>query len=170
MDLYSNYIKDHNSDMAHYGVMGMRWGIRKADQYDNIYYRSKYNKKKNKLKNDLKNKNISKGKYLAKRAGDAIDRYTTDGYKMLFRSLGRNIRGVGRLVTGKTWDRHNDQEFTGARQRAVDMVNDPELMKRLDKIVQMNVNTVIGADGPGYITGESINDILDREQLNYRRT
>lgn len=41
-DLYSNYIRESNGDIAHYGVLGMKWGVRKAEQYTNAIDASRY--------------------------------------------------------------------------------------------------------------------------------
>lgn len=50
MSLYSNYIRESNEDIAHYGVLGMKWGVRKAEQYMNMAEGVRYQALKKRLK------------------------------------------------------------------------------------------------------------------------
>lgn len=137
---------DYRNYLAHYGVPGMKWGVRKADAYDNIYYRAKYNKDKLNAFKDYKSGEITKSKFLRKRTGQIAKKYAITPIVKAARSIGRDYRGWYRLLTGKTYRKSNEQEFTPNARRAASVITDKNQRKRLDRMVDESLsnNTTIG--------------------------
>lgn len=161
---------DYRSYLAHYGVRGMKWGVRKANAYDSIYYRSKYNNKRVKAYKDLTSGKLTKGQYATKRAGQMVNRYVGDPFRELGRGFGRNVRGWYRLLSGGTFRRTNEKEYMPNRERAYTEIKDNKLKRTLDGMVQGSLaNNTAVAGSNGTITNihdiTDIADLLDRVQL-----
>ena len=62
-NLYTDYLSSSPSDIQHYGVLGMKWGIRKADEYSTSARKYKTKALKKELRLQKLNKNISKEQY-----------------------------------------------------------------------------------------------------------
>lgn len=177
-DIESYSGNDYRNYLEHYGIRGMRWGVRKADAYDAIYYRSRYNNKKVQAYKDLKDKKIGKAKFVSKRVGQVAGNQFIDPVKQAVRSLGRDTRGWYRLITGKTYRKSNEQEFRPAGDRAMSQIKSEKDKKALERMVQQSlsednvVNTPYGSvnAGPNY---EAIYDYLDsismKEIERYKR-
>ena len=60
----------HDNYLIHYGVLGMKWGVRKT-------YEPGFTGKMDKLADDLKNKRI-KNKYARQRGKELADKYSTE--------------------------------------------------------------------------------------------
>lgn len=158
---------DYRNYLAHYGVKGMHWGQRKADAYDTVYYRQRYNNKKIKNFKDLKKGDISKGKFVAKRAGNIAGHYMLDPWKIAGRDIGRSFRGWYRLLTGKTYRKTNEKEYINAQNRAMSQISDKKQQKKIKNMVQESLsnNTFnISSDGMAYNIPDysAIIDQLDR--------
>ena len=166
MNTFYDDQNDLENYLEHYGVKGMRWGHRKADVYDDLYYRAKYNNKKVKTYADLKRKKISRGKYAVKRLGQIAGRGILDPYKLGFRSVGRDIRGGYRLVTGKTFRKTNDHEYSANRNALFNEIKDKKTMAKINYLVNQTINdNSIDNEGNPIVNMDALYDVLDRAQL-----
>lgn len=162
---------DYRNYLAHYGVKGMHWGVRKADAYDHVYYRQKYNNKKIQAFKDRKSKKISGAKFVGKRIGNMAGHYLLDPWKIAGRDIGRNVRGWYRLLTGKTYRKTNEQEFTPAQNRAMSQISNKKDRDTIKKMVQESLsNTTISVSSNGAVYNlpdyNAIMDYLDNVTLS----
>ena len=163
MSTFYNSPNDYRNCLKHYGVRGMKWGVRKASAYDNIYYRQRYNNKKKQAFKDLKEGKISGSKFVAKRAGNIAGHYGLDPWKVTGRSIGRNVRGWYRLLTGATYRKSNDQEFNPAKERAMTQISDKGTQKVLNRMVQESLsnNFAVGGGNSAVTNIPDYNSIID---------
>lgn len=158
---------DYRNYLCHYGVKGMHWGVRKADAYDNVYYRARYNNKKVQSFKDMKEGKISKGKHIGNRVKGMAGHYALDPFKIAGRDIGRSVRGWYRILTGKTFRKNNSQEYNPARDRAMGQIKNNSDKKEIDKLVQESLsnNKVVYNPSNGTYTSyadyDAIIDYLD---------
>ena len=155
---------DYRDYLQHYGVQGMKWGVRKAGAYDAAYYRAKYNNKKVKAFKDLKEGNISKGKFVGKRAGQMAGHYMLDPWKQVARGIGRDVRGWYRLLTGNTYRKTNEQEYKPAEERAMSQISDKGQQHKIRNMVQENLSnkTAVSFGSNGVVNIQDYDAIIDQ--------
>lgn len=101
-----------NNELRHYGVLGMKWGIRKNPT--RAYTRAMH--KKNKLsdksdKLDLKaNRKMKKGTKLLARASSSVK--IQKGYNLVQQASSMSLKAAKIKKKGKQWTRHMNKAFS----------------------------------------------------------
>lgn len=125
--------KDDDEELKHYGVKGMKWGVRKSRKYSKkaTEYESKAAKYQNKATSELAKSSSERTKGNSRKAGRHMDKASKAS------ETARNYRSIANTYRQASNDALEDGRAKSDRQTASErrrLLSDAELKSRVDRL------------------------------------